>query len=131
MIPLVGALLAITAGILLYVDTRQRSRNLSYILARRMGLRRNDHLLAGFLEIGGLSAIGAVAGIVAATISARTLYSILDPVPGSPPGPRWIGALDLSLISIAVALIVGAGAAVLSQRTADRANAQELLAHGT
>ena len=117
-------------GVLLYVDTRQRSRNLSYVLARRMGLQRREHLVAGILEIGGLALIGTLAGIAAATVGARSLYEVLDPVPTSPPGPLWVGALDIAAIAMVIATGVGIGAALLSQRTADTADAQELLSHG-
>jgi putative ABC transport system permease protein len=127
---ILAGLIAI-GGVFLYVDTRQRARNLSYILARRMGLRRREHITAGVLEIGGLALLGAIAGIIAATAGARSLYSILDPLPGTPPGPRWIGALDLSLIALVTAALVGLVAALLAQRTADEADAQQLLSHNT
>ncbi len=117
-------------GILLYVDTRQRQRNLSYALARRMGLRRSEHLRAGFLEVGGLTMLGALSGLLAARVAARSLYTILDAVPESPPGPRWIGALDLSVIVLVLALAVALGAAFVAQRTADGADTSELLRHG-
>ncbi|MGA7096595.1 MAG: hypothetical protein WB245_03400 [Acidimicrobiia bacterium] len=124
-----GGLIAI-GGILLYVDTRQRHRNLSYALARRMGLRRSEHLMAGFMEIAGLSVIGVGAGVLAAQIAARPLYRILDAVPETPPSPRWVGAADLIVLCFVVALLVGVLAAILSQRTADNANTSELLRHG-
>ncbi|MFZ0626466.1 MAG: hypothetical protein WAN34_08220 [Acidimicrobiia bacterium] len=124
-----GGLIAI-GGILLYVDTRQRHRNLSYALARRMGLRRSEHLLAGFMEIAGLSVVGVGSGVIAAQIAARTLYSILDAVPETPPSPRWVGATDLTVACFVAALVVGGLAALLSQRTADNANTSELLRHG-
>lgn len=117
-------------GILLYVDTRQRQRNLSYALARRMGLRRSEHLLAGFMEIGGLSVVGVATGVAAAQVAARTLYRILDAVPETPPSPRWVGASDLTLLCLGLAVGIGGLAAILAQRTADNANTSELLRHG-
>ncbi|MDJ0925261.1 MAG: hypothetical protein QNJ77_11925 [Acidimicrobiia bacterium] len=124
-----GGLIAIGA-VLLYVDARQRSRNLSYVLARRMGLRRREHLAAGFMEMATLTILGALSGVVAARLAAGLLYAVLDAVPETPPSPRWIGALDLSLLSLLAAAIVAAIAAVLAQRTADNADATELLRHG-
>ncbi|MGI9610827.1 MAG: FtsX-like permease family protein, partial [Acidimicrobiia bacterium] len=124
-----AGLIAIGA-VLLYVDTRQRQRNLSYALARRMGLRRSEHLWASFIELSSLSALGALAGILAARIAARSLYAVLDAVPETPPGPRWIGALDLALVAIVVALAVAAIGAFLAQNTADNADTSELLRHG-
>jgi putative ABC transport system permease protein len=117
-------------GVLLYVDSRQRQRNLSYALARRMGLQRLEHLQAGFIEIASLTVLGALAGIFAARVAAGSLYTVLDAVPETPPGPRWIGAIDLSLIALVVALGVAALAAILAQRTADGADTSELLRHG-
>jgi putative ABC transport system permease protein len=117
-------------GVLLYVDTRQRQRNLSYVLARRMGLERWEHLRAGFIELAGVSTLGALAGILAGGIAARSIYTVLDAVPETPPGPRWIGAMDLSILAVLVALGVAALAAALAQRTADRADTSELLRHG-
>jgi putative ABC transport system permease protein len=117
-------------GVLLYVDTRQRQRNLSYALARRMGLLRTEHLQAGFIELAGLTLLGALSGLLAARIAARSLYGILDAVPETPPGPRWVGALDLSLVVVVIAVAVAAIGAVIAQRTADGADTSELLRHG-
>ncbi len=117
-------------GVLLYVDARQRQRNLSYALARRMGLQRSEHLQAGFMELAGLTVLGTLAGLLAARVAAGSLYGILDAVPETPPGPRWVGALDLSLIALLTSIAVAALGAVLAQRTADGADTSELLRHG-
>jgi len=77
-----------------------------------------------------LTVIGTLAGLLAARIAAGTLYKILDAVPETPPGPRWVGALDLSLLAILIALSVAAIGAALAQRTADNADTSELLRHG-
>jgi hypothetical protein len=124
-----AGLIAIGA-VLLYVDTRQRSRNLSYALARRMGLSRKEHLVAGFIEIGSLTLLGILTGLLAGRIPARQLYRILDAVPETPPAPRWVGAMDLVFITLAIGLIVSMAAAALAQRTADGADTSELLRHG-
>ncbi len=124
-----AGLIAIGA-VLLYVDTRQRARNLSYALARRMGLSRKEHLVAGFIEIGSLTMIGIVTGLLAGRIPARQLYRILDAVPETPPAPRWVGAMDLVFVTLAIGLIVSIAAAALAQRTADGADTSELLRHG-
>lgn len=126
---MLAGLIAI-GGVLLYVDARQRSRNLSYVLARRMGLSRKDHLIGGIIEVAGLALLGSISGILTGSLAARSLFGALDPVPGTPPGPRWVGAIDIAGIALILAVAVGIGAAALAQRTADRANAQELLTHG-
>ncbi len=124
-----AGLIAIGA-VLLYVDTRQRARNLSYALARRMGLTRREHIGAGIIEIGSLTILGVLVGIVAGRFPARQLYLILDAVPDTPPPPRWIGALDLTVVVLLVGVIVSITAALLAQRTADSADTSELLRHG-
>ena len=124
-----GGLIAI-GGVLLYVDTRQRQRNLSYALARRMGLRRSEHVWASFIELASLTVLGVFAGVLAARIAAGSLYRVLDAVPDTPPGPRWIGAVDLVLITIVVAFAVAGLGAMLAQNTADNADTSELLRHG-
>ncbi len=124
-----AGLIAIGA-VLLYIDTRQRARNLSYALARRMGLTRREHLLAGVIEVGSLTVLGALVGIVAGRIPARQLYLILDAVQETPPAPRWVGAMNVAIIAVIVAGIVSVLAAFLAQRTADGADTSELLRHG-
>ena len=124
-----AGLIAIGA-VLLYVDTRQRARNLSYALARRMGLTRREHLGAGLIEIGSLTLLGVFTGVIAGRIPARQLYRILDAVEETPPPPRWVGAMDLVVISVVVALTVSVVATILAQRTADNADTSELLRHG-
>lgn len=124
-----AGLIAIGA-VLLYVDTRQRARNLSYALARRMGLTRREHLGAGLIEIGSLTLLGVFTGVIAGRIPARQLYGILDAVAETPPPPRWVGAIDLVVISVAVAVLVSVVATILAQRTADGADTSELLRHG-
>jgi hypothetical protein len=68
--------------------------------------------------------------LLAAFIAGRSLYRILDAVPETPPGPRWVGAVDLSLLAMLIALGVAALGAILAQRTADSADTSELLRHG-
>jgi putative ABC transport system permease protein len=124
-----AGLIAIGA-VLLYVDTRQRARNLSYALARRMGLTRREHMLAGLIEIGSLTLLGIATGLVAGRIPARQLFSILDAVSETPPPPRWVGAADLALITFLIGLVVSIIATTLAQKTADGADTSELLRHG-
>jgi predicted lysophospholipase L1 biosynthesis ABC-type transport system permease subunit len=95
-----------------------------------MGLERAEHLRAGFMELAGLTGLGTLAGLLAAFIAGRSLYRILDAVPETPPGPRWVGAVDLSLLAMLIALGVAALGAILAQRTADSADTSELLRHG-
>lgn len=122
--------LIVIGAILLYADTRQRQRNLSYALAVRMGLTRGEHLRAGFLEFGGVILFGGVLGLLTAHSTARSMYRALDALPNTPPTPRWVGVVDLGVLLAVVSLGVGFAAAYIAQRTADNADVSELLRHG-
>lgn len=122
--------LIVIASVLIYTDTRQRARNLSYALARRMGLTRRDHATAGFLEVGSLTLLGAVAGLVVGRWASRDLYLALDPLPETPPGPQWVGAIDLGLLILVAVGVLAAASAWMAQRTADNADVSDLLRHG-
>jgi putative ABC transport system permease protein len=124
-----AGLIAIGA-ILLYADTRQRSRNLAYALARRMGLSRGDHIRASFLETAVPVITGVALGAGTALLTARTVYGALDPVPATPPGPRWVPAVELIVITAVGGLAVASATSRISQRAADTADTSELLRHG-
>lgn len=117
-------------AILLYSDTRQRARNLAYALARRMGLSRSDHIRASFIETAVPLLAGTALGVVTALITARAVYLALDPVPETPPSPRWVPAIDLILVTTAIAIVLAWATARISQRAADTADTSELLRHG-
>jgi putative ABC transport system permease protein len=120
----------VVGAILLYADTRQRARNLSYALAVRMGLTRKEHLRAGLIEIGGLVVAGALVGSLTANLAARTIFRSLDALPATPPSPLWAGTIDLIAILVLLSLGVGWLASAAAQRTADHADVSELLRHG-
>ena len=122
--------LIVIASVLIYTDTRQRGRNLSYALARRMGLSRRDHALAGLLEVGSLTMLGALGGVAVGRWASRDLYLALDPLPETPPAPQWVGTADITLVVLALVVLLGAVSARMAQRTADNADVSELLRHG-
>jgi putative ABC transport system permease protein len=124
-----AGLIAIGA-ILLYSDTRQRSRNLAYALARRMGLTRTAHIRASLLETAIPVLTGVALGAATALITARTVYAALDPVPETPPGPRWVPAVELIAVSAIGAVVIAWATSRVSQRAADTADTSELLRHG-
>ena len=122
--------LIVIGAILLYSDTRQRSRNLSYALATRMGLRRGEHVMAGMIEMGSLLLAGTITGSIAAVLAARSIYSTLDALPSTPPEPIWRTTYDLIAVLVVVAALVTLATAAASQRTADSADVAALLRHG-
>ena len=118
----------ITAGgLLLYLETRQRSRRAAYALSRRMGLSRAAHLGSLLAEVGGTLLGGFAIGVALSYLAARLVYLRLDALPTVPPVP---------LLRAPVAAVAGTAAAVLAvtwlaawmaQRSADRTNLAEVL----
>jgi putative ABC transport system permease protein len=114
-------------AVLLYMQARQRSTVVSYAMARRMGLSRNQHARALAFEIAAILTVAIAAGSLMAIAVARMVYGYLDLLPRIPPAPILqvpsiivIGVLGLGIISA----VVGA---LLVQRGADRARVAEVL----
>jgi putative ABC transport system permease protein len=114
-------------GLVLYLQARQRSRELSYALGRRMGLTPGAHRLAVVLEILLLLLTALIAGAVLAFGTTALIYRRLDPLPDLPPAPT---------LQVPVSLLLTIGAAILVcawvggwwvQRRAGRANVGAVL----
>jgi len=121
-----AGLVALVA-LVLYLQARQRSREVAYALERRMGLRKRSNFLSVVLELFGMLGASFVIGGGLAVVAAFLLYRKADPMPGIPPDP---------LLQLPVALFVLTGvilalAAVVSawwvQRAAERANVAEVM----
>ena len=118
-------------GLLLYLETRTRSRRVAYALARRMGLSRRGHLRSLLLEIGGLLAVGLVLGGALAVASSVGAYRRLDLDPFVPPAPLLVvPATPIALVVLGTALLGGL-ACLAAQRSADRATPSEVLREAT
>lgn len=120
-----------TAGLLLYLGARSRRRVASYVMSRRMGLRRGGHLRSLFIEITAVLLVAAVVGLVTARIAIALVAPEFDVHPVYPPPLRFAypaGAL-LGLAVVVVAVIaLSAGTA---QRSADRARPAEVMRMGS
>ncbi|MGH2573763.1 MAG: FtsX-like permease family protein, partial [Actinomycetota bacterium] len=114
-------------GTLLYLEARQRSREVSYALSRRMGLTRTAHRLAVALELLGLLATGFIAGVALSWLAIRVVYAQLDPMPHLPPPPLFRMPLLLLTVTGAALPVASALGAWRVQRTADRANVAEVM----
>lgn len=114
-------------GLLLYLETRQRSRVASYALARRMGLTAPAHLWSLIYELQALLAVAFLLGATLGAGAVLTVYSRLDIDPNRPPPPL----LDPPTITIGVAVAATAVVALLAagyaQRAATRADMAEVL----
>lgn len=118
-------------GLLLYLETRTRSRRVAYALARRMGLSRLGHLRSLLLEIGGLLGVGLLLGAGLAVASSVGAYRRLDLDPFVPPAPLLVvPAAPIALVVLGTALL-GALACLAAQRSADRATPSEVLREAT
>ena len=123
---LVAGLLAFI-GTLLYLSARQASREVAYVLARRMGLSAPSHRRSVAVELAGMLGIATVTGTVLAVVAARLLLAQLNPLPELAPAPTLVVPTQL-LLAVAAAIVVACllGAAVV-QRSADRAKVSEVL----
>jgi len=115
------------AGMVLYLQTRQQAREVSYALARRMGLTRSAHRWAVALELGGMLAISLLSGAVLALASSLLVYARLDPLPTLPPDPLFAVPPMLFVLLIALISLAALLGAWRVQRKADTANVSEVL----
>lgn len=117
-------------GVLLFVASRQRATQVSYALARRMGLAPSSHRTALVTEVLALLTtallLAGVLGLAATALVAGTM----DPLPDLPPAPRlaWPGSTLLLLSGTLLA--AGLVGAALLQRSADRVDVAEVLRGG-
>jgi putative ABC transport system permease protein len=124
-----GVLTALIAlgGMLLYLEARQRAREVSYALARRMGLKRRSHRRSVAIELGAMLAAGYVLGASLSWVAARLVFAKLDPMPHLPPHPLFRTPLAILFFTLLGALVAAAAGAWRVQRSADRANVAEVL----
>jgi putative ABC transport system permease protein len=114
-------------GIVLYLESRQRSREVSYALSRRMGLSRGDHRLSVALELAAMLAVGVVLGVGLAWLAARLVYAKLDPMPLLPPSPLFRSPYFLIGLTGLSALLASWVGAWRVHRAAERVNVAEVM----
>ena len=122
---LAGAVAALAT--ILYLESRQRSREVSYALARRMGLRRAAHRRSVVLELGSMLLVAFALGAGFAVLGAALVHGRLDPIPNLPPGPVLhlpFPVLGAAAAAAVAATVVGAWRV---QRQADRADVGEVM----
>ncbi len=123
--------LVAVGGLLLYLETRQRSRMASYALGRRMGLTRATHLRSLLAELGVLLGLAWVIGAGLAWAAVLMVYGRLDIDPGRLPGPLLTVPTAAFAGSAAAVIVVVVLAALYAQRSADRADVAEVLRLGS
>ena len=123
----VVAALVVGAALLLYLQARQGARDLSYSLARRMGLREGVHRRAMVLELGGMLLVASAVGAALALLAAALVRSKLDLLPGIP-GPTVFAVPWTLFVVVAVCVVsVAEFGGRLAQRRARRARPSEVL----
>ena len=115
------------AGMLLYLQSRQQAREVSYALARRMGLTRSDHRWAVALELGGMLLISLLIGALLALASSWLVYARLDPLPTIPPDPLFAVPPLLFVVLIVLISLAALLGAWRVQRKADTVKVSEVL----
>ena len=121
------AAMMVVIGLVFYLESRQREREISYGLARRMGLRSRDHRLALAAELGGMVTIALCVGTLAALGAARLVLSHADPLASMPPPVLFRVPLTTLLVVIPAGALICAIAAWRVQRTADRVRMAEVM----
>lgn len=117
-------------GLLLYLDTRQRSRKVSYAFLRRMGLTRRAHRRSVLVELLSTLLTGCLIGAVLAGLAAWLVYGKIDPLPQVPPGSLLRLPYLVVAVVVTLTLLVAWLGARAAQGSADRTNAAEVLRLG-
>ena len=114
-------------GALLFGHARQKAREISYSLARRMGLTRQQHRVALGLEFGGLLVPALVAACGLALLAAGLVYRDFDPMPALPPPSLFRIPAGVMQGAAGGLVVVALAAAFGLQRLADRADVSQLM----
>jgi putative ABC transport system permease protein len=114
-------------GLVLYLQSRQQAREVSYALARRMGLTRTSHRRAIAVELVAMLASSALIGGLSALLAARLVSDQIDPLPGLPPGTLFRVPVAILALGPLVLLLIALIGAWRVQRRADRMNVAEVM----
>jgi len=122
--------LVAVGGLLLYLETRQRARVVSYALGRRMGLTRGTYLRSLLAELGTLLVAAFAVGAVLAWAAVLMIYHRLDVDPARPPTPLLTAPTMAVAGAVAAVVLVTVLTALYAQRAADRTDAATVLRLG-
>jgi predicted lysophospholipase L1 biosynthesis ABC-type transport system permease subunit len=103
---------------------------LGYAFARRMGLTRNQHRRALWVELTASVVVGCWLGLAIALAGAWLAHRRIDPVPAFAPDPLFRPALAVVVALATGAVAVAGVAAALAQRRTDRDDPVEVLRAG-
>jgi putative ABC transport system permease protein len=124
-----GAMAALVAliGLVLYLQARQRGREMTFALSHRMGLSPTSHLLAVLAELSSILLAALAIGTVLAVGAAYLVFHKLDPLPTLPPAALLelpVGLVGGILLGILVSSLIGSW---IVQRQTEHANIAEVM----
>ncbi len=117
-------------GLLVYLDARQRSRQLAYGLSRHMGLSRSTHRRSIGLELVAMVVPATACGVLAGVAVSAVFVPRLDPLPRFEPETDAIIAWPAVTAAAAVAGVLCLVGAQVGQLAADRVRLSTALRHG-
>lgn len=117
-------------GLLLYLETRARSRAASYALSQRMGLTRRGHLWSMLVEMGVVLGAALVVGAALAWGAVLLVYGRVNLDTSRPPGPLLTVPWYALFGALAAAAVVAVLAAGYAHRAARRTDVAEVLRLG-
>jgi putative ABC transport system permease protein len=122
---LIGAVALL--GTLLYLQTRQRERQVSYALSRRMGLRRSSHRTAVGIELTAMLAVAVTSGATLALIAATAMHDRIQLFTEGDAVPLLRIPVLLVAAGVVSLLAFAWGAAWFVQRAADRMDVAQVM----
>jgi putative ABC transport system permease protein len=123
----VGGGLIVIAGMLLYLQARQRAGILSFALARRMGLRSRAFRVSVAVEVGVMLLASLVIGTGLSLIAVFLVYKRFDILPSLPPDPLFrVPVITFALAAVGL-IAAAAVAGRVTERRARSANVAENL----
>ncbi|HEX5494916.1 MAG TPA: FtsX-like permease family protein [Mycobacteriales bacterium] len=117
-------------GLLLYLETRARSRAASFALSQRMGLSRRGHLLSMLTEMGMVLGAASVVGAALGWLAVLPVYGRIDLDTSRPPGPLLTVPVTALAGAALAACLVAVAAAGYAHHSAGRTDPSEVLRLG-
>jgi hypothetical protein len=114
-------------GALLYLQTRQRERQVSYALSRRMGLGRASHRAAVGMELSAMLSIAVLAGVTLALLAAIAMHDRIQLFADADAVPLLRVPILLVAAGVTVLIAFAWASAWLVQRSADRMDVAQVM----
>ena len=115
------------AGLVFALAARSRRRAVSYVMSRRMGMRRATHVRSLVIELALAAGSGWLAGSAVGSVAYGLVYRSLDIYPDLPPPPSFAVPWVVLVITAGILAAVVLLAAVGTQLASDRARPADVL----